>query len=72
MDFKDRIITEIDRYCSETGLHPSTVSTLAANDGKLYKSIKSGADVTTKRYSKIMDWFKANPPSAHPKKERKQ
>jgi hypothetical protein len=62
MDHRLNLISAFDRYCEITGLSPATVSTKAANDGKFYDSIKGGADCTTKRYQKIIAWFKANTP----------
>lgn len=70
MDLRDNLITAFKTYCERTGLAPATASTKAANDGKFYDSLLTGAGFTERRYYKVMDWLKQNTPTNKTKKPR--
>ncbi len=50
-------------YGDHCGLAPATVSTYAANDGKLFKKLAEGrASCTLKRVERLVQWFSENWP----------
>ena len=49
-------------YAAHKSLMLATVSSYAANDGKLFLRMEAGADCTTRRAAKLADWFSENWP----------
>lgn len=58
------IITKLaETYIAHTGLKETTVSSYAMNDGKRLTAIrKDGADVTSRRFNRVLQWFSTNWP----------
>ena len=57
------LVTLSETYASHVGLALSTVSTYAANDGKYFGKIKSGAGCTIAKAERLVDWFDQNWPA---------
>lgn len=56
----EHIIRLAEAYAAHQGLTLSTVSSYAANDGKLFTRMKNGAGCTVRRAVKLVDWFDQN------------
>lgn len=59
----EHIIKLARTYSSYTSLSLATVSTYAANDGKLFRRMEDGAGCTIKRANKLIRWFSAHWPA---------
>ncbi len=55
----------MEAYCRHAGRSPARVSTLIWNHGSRYRRIASGCDLTTRSYSRALQWFSDHWPS-HP------
>ena len=51
------IVQVADVYAAHAGLRRSTVSTYAANDGKLLDRLEAGASCTIRRANQLLSWF---------------
>jgi hypothetical protein len=56
----EHIIRLAEAYASHQGLSLSTVSSYAANDGKLFPRMKKGAGCTVRRATALVAWFDTN------------
>jgi len=59
---REEIITLAELYSTHVGLKLSTVSSYAANDGKILPRLTQGRDVTTTRAKALGRWFSDNWP----------
>lgn len=58
----EQIIKLARAYAAHKALTLATVSSYAANDGKLFLRMEAGADCTTRRAAKLALWFSDNWP----------
>ena len=58
------LIPCFDRFSAAMNLSTSTVGRLAAGDGKIYRRLSDGGDVTVKTYRRIVQWFSDHWPEA--------
>ncbi len=56
----EQIIRLAEAYAAHQRLSLSTVSSYAANDGKLFPRMKNGAGCTVRRAVKLVEWFDQN------------
>lgn len=53
----EAIVQIADIYAAHAGLRRSTVSTYAANDGKLLDRLNAGSSCTLRRADQLLTWF---------------
>lgn len=57
MELINGLITLCDYYCQNRGLSSATVFFSIFNDGKSFKRLKNGGDLTVRNYEKAIRWF---------------
>lgn len=67
-----RLLADIDAYCAERGIRPSTFGRLAANDGKFYDRLKGGGDCLQRTIARVRRYMRENPPAADPAPRRER
>ncbi len=65
----DDLLNEIDSYCAETGMSPTTFGAYAVRDGKLVGRLRRGGEVLPRTAAKIRAFIEANPPTSDKKAE---
>ena len=60
------LIQLIDVYAAATGVAPSTVSLRSAASGDLYRRLCGGADITSRRAERIVQWLSDHWPADLP------
>ena len=60
------IIAAVDEYAAHSGLAPSTICQYAVKNGKLYRSLHSGAECLPRTAKRLMAWMDENPPYRGP------
>ena len=63
MTLKAQLLTVSETFAASTSLSESRISTMVFNDGKVLARLRGGADVTTCRFERAMEWFAGNWPS---------
>ena len=58
----DDLLILVGRYKEHTGLSEATISTYAANDGKFFSRLRTGADCNSRRAERLVQWFSDNWP----------
>ena len=59
MDEQILLISEIEKYCHETGIAESTFGRQVVNDGKFVGRLREGKGVTTSTVSKVRKYITA-------------
>lgn len=62
MTLKAQLLLISETFGAEAKLSESRVSTMVFNDGKVLTRLRAGADVTTGRFERAMEWFAAHWP----------
>ena len=60
--YSEHILALADRYCRATGKPMTSVGLYAANHGALFARLQQGCDITTRRATRIVQWFSDNWP----------
>lgn len=66
LTFRERVLCVARVFAEARGFSLSTVSTLAANDGKVLRRLEEGRDIHTDTAVAMLRWFSANWPNDLP------
>lgn len=58
MKLEDYLIRLGEIWCRESGLEETTLGGRLANDGKLYRRLRDGGGVNTRRFQDFLQWFR--------------
>lgn len=59
MSLREDLLAEIDAFCAEKAMKPTTFGLLATNDGKFVYRLRQGSDVTGKTVDRVRAFIAA-------------
>lgn len=66
MELTQRLLKLTDCYCASRSVSDATVSGIIFKDSRRLPRLRSGGDITTRNYSRAVEWFSANWPNDCP------
>ncbi|ARW47846.1 hypothetical protein [Acetobacter pasteurianus] len=62
MELTQRLLKLTDCYCAARSISDATVSGIIFKNSRTIPRIRSGGDITTRNYSRAVEWFASNWP----------
>ncbi len=57
MNLTAELLSEADAWCARTGRSRARLATLLANDGKFFRRLEAGGNISVKVFERSMAWL---------------